>query len=174
MFVFRFLKFIDDFCWIVNIFSFIIDCHWSKLVISLNFLSFFFLVIFFFYFVIKLICFSLCLIVIKFTVVKFTIFIDQSFTKLVIKLIFFQLVLFFLLKYMKSAKCMISFTDQHNVYSSIMDIKSFTYKKLVLGYGPNKASTVSIFFCIQLKVNWRNEKFNDLNWLAKKAFLISF
>lgn len=36
--------------------------------------------------------------------------------------------------------------DQHNVYSSIMDIKSYTYKKIVLGYGPNKASTVTIYW----------------------------
>ncbi|KFM63332.1 Mediator of RNA polymerase II transcription subunit 14, partial [Stegodyphus mimosarum] len=36
--------------------------------------------------------------------------------------------------------------DQHNMFSTIMDIKSFTYKKLVLGYGPNKASTVTIYW----------------------------
>lgn len=36
--------------------------------------------------------------------------------------------------------------DQHNIYTNIMDIKSFTYKKLVLGYGPNKASTVTIYW----------------------------
>lgn len=36
--------------------------------------------------------------------------------------------------------------DQHNSLMSIVDIKSFTYKKLVLGYGMNKASTVTIYW----------------------------
>lgn len=36
--------------------------------------------------------------------------------------------------------------DQHNTLASIVDIKSFTYKKLVLGYGMNKASTVTIYW----------------------------
>lgn len=36
--------------------------------------------------------------------------------------------------------------DQHNMYNTMMDIKSFTYKKLVLGYGQNKASTVTIYW----------------------------
>ncbi|KAL1425420.1 hypothetical protein MTO96_019215 [Rhipicephalus appendiculatus] len=36
--------------------------------------------------------------------------------------------------------------DQHNSLRSVVDIKSFTYKKLVLGYGMNKASTVTIYW----------------------------
>ncbi|XP_037511801.1 mediator of RNA polymerase II transcription subunit 14 [Rhipicephalus sanguineus] len=36
--------------------------------------------------------------------------------------------------------------DQHNSLMSVVDIKSFTYKKLVLGYGMNKASTVTIYW----------------------------
>ncbi|XP_064456763.1 mediator of RNA polymerase II transcription subunit 14-like isoform X2 [Ornithodoros turicata] len=36
--------------------------------------------------------------------------------------------------------------DQQNTLMSIVDIKSFTYKKLVLGYGLNKASTVTIYW----------------------------
>ncbi|KAM7302775.1 mediator of RNA polymerase II transcription subunit 14 isoform X1 [Ixodes scapularis] len=36
--------------------------------------------------------------------------------------------------------------DQHHSLMSIVDIKSFTYKKLVLGYGLNKASTVTIYW----------------------------
>ncbi|KAH8042743.1 hypothetical protein HPB51_025647 [Rhipicephalus microplus] len=37
-------------------------------------------------------------------------------------------------------------SDQHNSLMSVVDIKSFTYKKLVLGYGMNKASTVTIYW----------------------------
>ncbi|XP_023219267.1 mediator of RNA polymerase II transcription subunit 14-like [Centruroides sculpturatus] len=44
--------------------------------------------------------------------------------------------------------------DQHNIYNSMMDIKSFTYKKLVLGYGQNKASTVSTFLYDVLHIIW--------------------
>ncbi|XP_076370105.1 mediator complex subunit 14 isoform X1 [Tachypleus tridentatus] len=36
--------------------------------------------------------------------------------------------------------------DQDGNLCSLMDIKSFTYKKLVVGYGPSKASTVTIYW----------------------------
>ncbi|XP_055926040.1 mediator of RNA polymerase II transcription subunit 14-like isoform X1 [Argiope bruennichi] len=45
------------------------------------------------------------------------------------------------LDFAQALKC-----DQHNMFPSIMEIKSFTYKRLVIGYGPNKANMVNIYW----------------------------
>ncbi|XP_071034254.1 mediator of RNA polymerase II transcription subunit 14 isoform X1 [Parasteatoda tepidariorum] len=36
--------------------------------------------------------------------------------------------------------------DQHNMFPSLMEVKTFSYRRIVLGYGPNKTNMVNIYW----------------------------
>lgn len=44
------------------------------------------------------------------------------------------------------------FVDPHGSLSNIADVKSYSYKRLILGYGPNRCNTVRLLISSEIDV----------------------